>query len=301
MSILVTGASGFIGSAVVKALVSQGEEVIGFDVKPPATLMEGSFVEGSVLNKELLIEVCREYAVDGIIHLAALLQFGCNHNPDRAIEINVGGSMNLLEIARSESIKNFVFASSSGVYGPAENEIDENTPIYPGVSLYGTTKHIIEVAGFRYAELYNISFTALRFWGVYGPGEVSSPGVAMEIKKIESSIKGVDVVVNGVGAEDKRQFTYVEDAASAAILALKTSSMQPRMVNIAGGEESYVSFGDFYKIIKKMYPAAGSVLFSGKGQNRGKVDITAARKILGYEPRVTLEMGIKEIITSMIQ
>lgn len=296
MAVLITGGSGLIGTYVTKELLTRGEEIIIYDLKPPADETGICFVNGTVTDKNRLLNICKKHAVDKVIHLAALLQFGCEQRPHDAIEVNVLGTLKLLEVAQGISAKRFVFASSGAVYGPVEETVTEATPIFPGISLYGATKHLCEVLGTRYERVYSLPFVALRYWGVYGPGEVSSPGMAEVFKRIESSILGKDVVVTEVGPEEKRHFTFVKDAAHAAVLAMDASLKDSRVFNIAGGDDSYVTFQEFYQTIKKLCPSAGNVLFQGKGQNRGKVDISAARKELDYQPRYTLEMGIQEDI-----
>jgi len=296
VAVLITGGSGLIGTYVVKELLTRGEEIVVYDLKLPADETGIYFVNGTVTDKNRLLNICKKRAVDKVIHLAALLQFGCEQRPHDAIAINVLGTLNLLEVARRLSIKRFVFASSGAVYGPVEETMTEATPIFPGISLYGATKHLCEVLGTCYEKVYSLPFVALRYWGVYGPGEVSSPGMAEVFKRIESSISGKDVVITEVGPEEKRHFTFVKDAARAAALALEAPLKDSRIFNIAGGDDSYVTFQEFYQTIKKLCPSAGNVLFQGKGQNRGKVDISAARKEIGYQPRYTLEMGIQEDI-----
>jgi len=296
VAVLITGGSGLIGTYVVKELLTRGEEIVVYDLKPPADETGICFVNGTVTDKNRLLNICKKRAVDKVIHLAALLQFGCEQRPHDAIAINVLGTLNLLEVARRLSIKRFVFASSGAVYGPVEETMTEATPIFPGISLYGATKHLCEVLGTCYEKVYSLPFVALRYWGVYGPGEVSSPGMAEVFKRIESSISGKDVVITEVGPEEKRHFTFVKDAARAAALALEAPLKDSKIFNIAGGDDSYVTFQEFYQTIKKLCPSAGNVLFQGKGQNRGKVDISAARKEIGYQPRYTLEMGIQEDI-----
>jgi nucleoside-diphosphate-sugar epimerase len=296
VAVLITGGSGLIGTYVTKELLTRGEEIIIYDLKPPADETGICFVNGTVTDKNRLLNICKKHAVDKVIHLAALLQFGCEQRPHDAIEVNVLGTLKLLEVAQGISAKRFVFASSGAVYGPVEETVTEATPIFPGISLYGATKHLCEVLGTRYERVYSLPFVALRYWGVYGPGEVSSPGMAEVFKRIESSILGKDVVVTEVGPEEKRHFTFVKDAAHAAVLAMDASLKDSRVFNIAGGDDSYVTFQEFYQTIKKLCPSAGNVLFQGKGQNRGKVDISAARKELDYQPRYTLEMGIQEDI-----
>ena len=296
MTILITGGSGLIGTYITKDLLTRGEEIVVYDLKPPADETGICFVNGTVTDKDRLVNTCKKYAVDKVVHLAALLQFGCEQRPSDAIEINVLGTLNLLEVARRLNIKRFVFASSGAVYGPIENDMIETSPIFQGISLYGATKHLCEILGSRYQELYGISFIALRYLGVYGPGEVSSPGMAEVFKRIESSISGKDVVITEAGPNEKRHFTFVKDAACAAALALEAPLEDSRVFNIAGGDDCYVTFQEFYQTIKKLCPSAGNVLFQGKGQNRGRVDISAARAELSYQPRYTLEMGIQEDI-----
>ena len=296
MAVLITGGSGLIGTYITKELLTRREEIVVYDLKPPADETGISFVNGTVTDKDRLVNTCKKYAVDKVVHLAALLQFGCEQRPSDAIEINVLGTLNLLEVARRLNIKRFVFASSGAVYGPIENDMIETSPIFQGISLYGATKHLCEILGSRYQELYGISFIALRYLGVYGPGEVSSPGMAEVFKRIESSISGKDVVITEAGPNEKRHFTFVKDAACAAALALEAPLEDSRVFNIAGGDDCYVTFQEFYQTIKKLCPSAGNVLFQGKGQNRGRVDISAARAELSYQPRYTLEMGIQEDI-----
>ncbi len=120
--------------------------------------------------------------------------------------------------------------------------------------------------------------------------------MAEVFKKIESTIFGKDVVIEEVGAEERRHFTFVKDAAQASLKALWTENNSHRVFNIAGGDDSYVTLAIFHRIIKNLLPFAGEAIFKGKGQDRGKVDISLARKELGYIPEYTLERGIQEDI-----
>ena len=116
-------------------------------------------------------------------------------------------------------------------------------------------------------------------------------------KKIESIIFEKEVVVEEVGAEERRHFTFVKDAAQAVVKALFAKNDVYRVFNIAGGEESYSNLAEFCQIIRRLFPSAGKVIFSEKKQDdRGKADITLARTELGYSPEYSLERGIKEDI-----
>lgn len=300
MAILVTGASGFIGTHVVAELVERGDEVVAFDLAPRRPL-KGVFIQGTITDINLLRTTFERYNIDRVIHLAGLLQFKCNQEPKQAIEVNVAGTLNVIEVAKTQDAKNFVFASSGAVYGSIQGPIRDNSPIYPGVKLYGAAKHVCEVLGSQYSTVYGMPFSALRYWGVYGPGEVATAGIAKVIKDIEGTASGRDVVIEAVGAVERRHFTYVKDAAHATVLAIDNPLEEPRVFNIAGGEESFVTFQQFYEVIKKLNPQTGKATFTGAGQDRDKVDISAARKMIGYNPRYSLEMGLGEVIEYVLK
>lgn len=301
MAILVTGGTGFLGSFVVRALWERGEIPVVLDVGDPGRSLQSllgkfPFVTGGINDIDLLVRIIEGYRVDRVIHLAALLQFGCEKDPRRAIEVNVQGTLNVLEACRRRGIKKIVFASSGAVYGPRAEPIDEGCPVLPSVSLYGATKFLGEVLLERYQKLYGIHFIALRYWGIYGPGEMRSPGMANVFKKIESTILGEDVIIEDVGAEERRHFTFVKDAAQATLKALFVEKNFHKVFNIAGGEDSFVTFAEFHRIIKRLLPSAGEAIFKGKGQDRGKIDISLARAELGYCSEYSLERGIQEDI-----
>lgn len=301
MTVLVTGGAGFLGSFVVDALVEAGQAPVILDLHeaPRRGDRAGAglpVVRGGIEDLDFLLRTMTERDVERVIHLAGFLQFGCAQDPWRAVEVNVRGTLNVLEAARRTGATRIVFASSGAVYGPRTDAIREDSPILPGVSLYGATKFLGEVLLRHYRELHGISFVALRYWGIYGPGEVQSPGVAEVIKRIESTIGGRDVVVDEVGADERRHFLFVKDAARATVKALLAPGAANGVYNIAGGPDHYVTFGEFHRVIKRLCPGAGDVVFRGTGQDRGRVDIARAERELGYRPRFSLEEGIREDI-----
>lgn len=301
MAILITGGTGLIGSGVVRSLLEKGEIPVALDLREPGRSLQDLggkfvFVKGGINDLDFLMQTMEDHGINRVVHLAALLQFGCELDPQKAIEVNVQGTLNVLEASRRIGVKKIVFASSAAVYGPGLDPIDEGSPILPGGSLYGTTKFLGEVLLDRYQKLYGVPFIALRYWGVYGPGEVRSAGMAEVFKKIESTISTKAVVIEEVGAEEPMHFTFVKDAAQATVKALFTDQNAHRIFNIAGGEESYVTFGEFYRVIKKLLPSAGEAIFRGKRIGRGKVNISLARAELNYVPEYTLERGIREDI-----
>lgn len=305
MRVLVTGGTGFIGTFVVLALLQAGEAPVVLDARAPRGLLadpanDVPFVEGSVEDSDLVLRAMQVHQADQVVHLASLLQFGCARDPRRAVEVNVRGTLNVLEAARRTGVRKVVFASSGAVYGPRTDPMDEDSPVLPNVSLYGATKFLGEVLLRHYRDLYGIPFVALRYGGVYGPGEVRSPGVAEVVKRIESTIDGRDVVIDEVGADDRRHFVFVKDAAQATVQALRAEHNVRGVFNIAGGADSYVSFAGFHRVIKTLHPGAGEATFTGKGQDRGRVDISLARTELGYTPHYSLEEGIREDISFLV-
>lgn len=305
MTIMVTGGTGFLGSFVVKELADKGETPVVFDIGDPTRSLQdvlGSFrfVKGGLNDFDLLVRTMEENKVNRVVHLAAFLQFGCERDPRKAIEVNVQGTLNIAEACHRTGVKKIVFASSGAVYGPLTESMDEDHPILPGISLYGATKFLGEVFLDRWQRAYEIPFIALRYWGIYGPGEVHSPGMAEVFKKIEKTILGEDVVIEEVGADERRHFCFVKDAAQATTRALDAEKNRHKVFNIAGGDDSYVTFSEFHRVIKDLNPSAGEIIFKGKGQDRGKVDISRAREELGYTPKYTLEEGIKEDISSFL-
>jgi UDP-glucose 4-epimerase len=302
MGILVTGGTGLVGSYVVRELITSHQQPVVLDIRDPGDLLkdcldEMVFIKGGIEDSRFINKVFEDHHIEKIIHLGSLLQFGCERNPQKAVAINIVGTTNLLEAARNQEAKRFVFSSSGAVYGPQEGGINEASLISPSASLYGRGKFFCESLGSIYEQLYGITFVSLRYAGVFGPGKVGSPGIAKVIKEIESTISGKDVTIDERVSPDKKiHLVYVRDVARATILALEAEGLRHRVFNISGADDCYVTFGEFHSTLKKLVPSAGDVTFTAEGPNRGKVDNSLARQELGYVPEYSLEMGIEEDI-----
>jgi UDP-glucose 4-epimerase len=301
MAVLITGGTGLIGSFVTRSLLERGEHPAILDVREPGSLLRDaignfSFIKGEVTDGDLLVRVIRTYEVDRVIHLAALLQFDCERDPKRAIEVNVEGTLKMLEAAVPAGVKKIVFASSIGVYGPQTGDIREETFISPEFSLYGATKLLGEHLLERYRRISGIPFIALRYCGVYGPGEVRSLGMAEVIKRLESTISGRDATIEALSGDERINFTFVGDAAQATLEALFVERNIHNVFNISGGDDNYITSKKFHAIIKGQVPSAGSAIFTGKKRDQQRVDISLARKELGYSPEYSIERGIGEIV-----
>jgi UDP-glucose 4-epimerase len=300
-AVLITGGTGLIGSFVVRSLLEIGERPVVFDIAEPGPSLrdisgEFVFIKGTVTDSEGVAHALDTHRISKVIHMAGVLQFGCERDPGRAAEVNVMGLLNIIRAAVQTKIRKMVFASSSATYGTQSGMLQESSPVSSELSLYGATKLLGENLLERYYRVHGLPYIALRYSAVYGPGEVSSPGMADVIKKIEKTILGQDMVIDEVAAEDRRNFTFVKDAAAATINALMAEKNVHRVFNITGGEQNYTSSADFHQIIKKLVPSAGRAIFQGKGRDRGMIDISLARQELGYSPRFSLEEGIREDI-----
>jgi len=301
MKVLVTGGTGFIGSYVLLELIRRKEETIVFDIEPSSRVAKNiqentKWVQGDIRNGENTEAVIREYRPDVVINLAGLLQYGCMENPRRAIEVNVLGLSNVLEGGRKCGVKRIVTASSAAAYGFFTKQVQEREPIPTDVTLYGATKFIGEILGRQYIENYGMEVVNLRYFGVYGPGEVRSPGMAKVIKDIESIVTGKSVVLPTVKGSDHTHLIFVADAAYATVLAAVVPGPLSLVFNVAGGPESYITFDEIVSIIQGMALNCGQVTFQGKGRDRGPMDITLAQKELGFKPRYTPQEGFLESV-----
>lgn len=302
MKILVTGATGFIGSHIVQELVERGDDIAVFDIQPISKVIAGigkkvPWHQGDVRNPEEVKKEVAEFRPEVIINMAGLLMFGCAQNPRLAVEVNVYGLSNVLEAARQFGVRRVVTASSSAVYGGGGQKPEETAPISPNVTLYGGTKFLGELISRQYIENYRLEAVNLRYYGVYGPGEVRSAGIAKALKDIESIVTGKDVVIPKVSETDQIHLVFVADAAHATVLAATVPGPVSLVYNVAGVPEDYVTFGEIVATIKKLEPKSGNVIFMGEGKEArglGCFDISRARKELGFEPKYTMEKGLRE-------
>ncbi len=301
MRILVTGGTGFIGSYVLLELIQREEEIVVFDIEPASKVAQSiqgklTWIQGDIRDLAQVEAVIEKHRPEAIINLAGLLQYGCMENPRRAVEVNILGLSNVLEASRKNGVRRVVTASSAAAYGALARTMKEIEPIPTDVTLYGATKFFGEILCRQYIENYKLEANNMRYFGVYGPGEVRSPGIAKVLKDIESIVTGKSVTLPTVRGTDHIHLVFVADAAQATVLAATVPGPLSLVFNIAGGPESYVTFEEIVGTIQKMVPNCGKVVFQGKGRDRGAMDISLARRELGYEPRYSPEKGLLESV-----
>lgn len=303
---LVTGGAGFIGSNIVSALVRQGKAVRLLDNCATGKLsnLEGilnqiEFIQGDVRDLSIVRETVRD--IDYVLHQAALPSVARSvDNPIATNEVNVTGTLNILVAARDAKVKRVVYASSSSAYG--------NSPVLPKredmpanpISPYAISKYAGEQYCKVFYTLYGLETIALRYFNVFGPRQSPSSQYAAAIPIfIKAFLEGKPPTIFGEG-EQSRDFTFVENVVSANLLACHAEGAAGEIFNIACGKRTTVN--DLARAIKNMLGSSVEPVYSKarKGDVRHSLaDITKARRILGYEPKVDFEAGLQQTIEWM--
>ena len=296
MKVLVTGGAGFIGSHVADAFVTEGYEVVVVDDLStgsrenlnPAT----AFYEVDIRDEEALAEVFAREKPDYVSHQAARAQVRESmEKPGLYAEVNIIGSLNVLQLCRRHGIRKIIYASTGGaVYGEPEYlPADESHPINP-LDPYGASKHHMEHYLYLYRVNWGLSYTILRYPNVYGPRQdpYGEAGVVAIFAK--QMLTGGQPIINGTG-EQERDFVYVGDVANANLLAIKQGDGE--IFNIGMGIGT--SINDIFHSLKEATgysgeevhgpPKAGEVF-------RIYLDASKARRELGWSARVSLGEGL---------
>ena len=317
MSVLVTGAAGFIGYHVSRALLARGDEVVGMDnlndyyevsLKRARLDQLGgidgfSFEEVDIADAPYVEGAAMKHrGIDRVVHLAA--QAGVRYsieNPHAYARSNLNGQMSILELCRDlKDFKNLVFASSSSVYGGNEKlpfATDDNTD--QPVSLYAATKKSGEMLAYSYAHLYGFPCTGLRFFTVYGPWGRPDMAYFSFTKKIFAG-ETIDVYNNG---EMGRDFTYIDDITAGVLAALDRPPMgakgEPPFAVYNLGNHQPVALLDFIKVIENEVGRDAVMNFMPMQAGDVKqtfADIDSSRRDLDYDPQTSLIEGIKKFV-----
>ena len=296
-NILVTGGAGFIGSNLVDR-ISLENRVIVLDNVSSGLLsnLEKSkdritFVKGTTLDKGLLKDIVAE--VEFIFHLAANVgNVKSIEDPSFDMEVNIKGTINLLEACLNSNIKRLVYSSSGAIFGEAKYlTIDEDHPLNPE-SPYGVSKLAAEKYCFAFHKIHGLPTTALRYFNAYGPRQGSS-GYANVIAIFFQRIReGKPLTIYGDG-EQTRDFVFVTDIVKANILAATQPAAVGEIFNIATGKEDDVNH--LVSIINQISGKENEVIYadSRAGEvKHSRANIVKARRILSYNPEINLEQGL---------
>ena len=308
MKILVTGGAGFIGSSVVDRLLGRGDEVICLDnfdtfynpaIKKrniKSALKNPSFklIEGDIRDMELLKRIFGEHRIEMVFHPAA--RAGVRPSiidPMLYQDVNIKGTMNLLEMAREHRIRGFVFASSSSVYGTNEKvPFAETDRVDNPISPYAATKKACELIAYTYHHLYGMNITCLRFFTVYGPRQRPEMAIHKFTRLID---QGKPVPMFGDGSS-RRDYTYIDDIVDGVIKSIDHNAPY-EIINL--GESQTTELRELIGLIEKYL--GKKALIEMLPDQPGDVpityaDITKAREVLGYDPSTKAREGVRKFV-----
>jgi UDP-glucuronate 4-epimerase len=313
MAVLVTGAAGFIGMHVSRALLDRGENVVGVDTLNDYYSVELKrarlaqckgleFVEADIGHTEVLGAIVRSKGVKRVIHLAA--QAGVRHSlkqPLAYAQSNLHGFVSVLEVCRREQLEHLVYASSSSVYGANTSErYSESEPVDRPLSLYAATKRANELMAHAYSHLYGLPTTGLRFFTVYGPW--GRPDMAY-YSFSQAIVRGEPIAVFNQGRME-RDFTYIDDVVQGVVrcsdrVATPVSPGEPaaRVFNI--GNHRPVELLQFVRTLEDLLGRSAVIRY--EPMQAGDVlatcaDVSALKDWVGFEPSTPLRDGLGRFV-----
>ena len=306
LKILITGAAGFIGSHLCERLLDRGDMVIALDSfndyydtarkqknvhqlrnQPRCILCEADICDEGTINR-----IFADHRPDAVVHLAA---YGAvRYSIGRArlyTHVNIGASINVLEAAREIGVENFVFASTSSVYGNTKHlPFVETDPCNQPLAPYPASKKAVELMGYTYHHLHGLNFTALRFFNVYGPR--GRPDM-MPFIVIDGIINRREIVLFD-GGRMKRDWTYIDDIIGGVIAAIDRQ-LGYELINLGRGEP--VLMTDLVEIIEGLVGYKAILSTPRAPLSEPKItfaDIDKARRLLDYNPQTSLAAGLRK-------
>ena len=299
MRYLVTGGAGFIGSNTVDELVRRGHSVVVLDdissgkednlaeVRNKITFIKGSITDIEVVRKAM-------HEAEYVLHLAARTSVPRSmKDPIETNRINIDGTLNVLVAAKELKVKRVVFAASSSVYGETVTlpKVESMRP--EPISPYGVTKYVGELYGQTFGRCYGLENVAVRYFNIFGPRQdPGSPYSGVLAKFCTAFLEDTQPVVFGDG-EQTRDFTYVENAVQANLLACEAPNAAGRVFNVGVGGRTSLN-----EVLRELGKITGKTLETKYEPPRdgdirdSQADISQAEEILGYRPPVTFEEGL---------
>jgi UDP-glucuronate 4-epimerase len=305
--VLVTGGAGFIGSHLVDRLLSENDwrvtavddfndfyspEIKRRNVQRQLQNPGFRLVEADIRDKAELAQIFADSKFDCIVHLAARAGVRPSlREPQLYVETNVNGTMNLLELTRQHKVPQFVFGSSSSVYGVNEKvPFSESDPIFNPISPYAATKAAGELLCHTYSHLYGLRCICLRFFTVYGPRQ--RPDLAIH-KFAQLISDGKPIPVFGDGTT-RRDYTYIDDIVAGVRAAIDYDKTNYEVINL--GESRTVELRELIGLLEKELDLRAVI--ERQPMQPGDVpqtfaDISRAQKLLGYNPQTQIEDGLR--------
>jgi UDP-glucuronate 4-epimerase len=311
MKILVTGGAGFIGSSLCEKLIDLNHSVFCLDnfcdfyspkIKENniSTLLENKnfkLYRNDIRDLSQLDKIFSENNFELLIHLAAMAGVRPSiENPLLYTEVNVNGTLNILEMCRKYHVKKMIFASSSSVYGNSQKvPFSESDNVDYPISPYAATKKSGELLCYNYHHLYDLSVICLRFFTVYGPKQ--RPDLAIH-KFAKAIIEGKSIPVFGDGST-QRDYTYIDDIIDGITKSINYINNNKVYEIFNLGESQTISLNEMISTIEKHLNLKAIKEFKNKQPGdveRTFADISKSRKILNYDPKTSFSDGIKKFI-----
>jgi UDP-glucose 4-epimerase len=296
--ILVTGGRGFLGRRVSASLAERGHEVASLDngfrsygALPPGVEQ----IDADVRDADAVTAAVR--GRDAVVHLAAVQGTGNFYEiPEVVLDVNVRGVLHVAEACAAEGVGRLFFSSSSECYGvpetfpTAEDEpLVVPDPLNPRWS-YGGSKILGELVVVNYARRHGYEFTIARYHNVYGPEMGLDHVIPQFIRRLET---GEEFTIQGDG-EQRRAFCFVDDAVAGTVAAIELEAAANQIFNLGNPAEEY-SINDVVELLSRVSGKTiepRRVPFGGEGTRRRLPDVTRARELLGFDPRITFEDGL---------
>lgn len=300
MRLVVTGGAGFIGSNTVDELISRGHSVVvvddlssGKEENLAEVRSKITFIKGSITDLEIVRKAMME--ADCVLHLAARTSVPRSvKDPIETNRINVDGTLNVLVAARDAKVKRVVFAASSSAYGETRT-LPKSEDMRPEpISPYGVTKFVGELYAQTFGRVYGLENVSLRYFNVFGPRQdPNSPYSGVLSRFCTAFLDDTQPVVFGDG-EQSRDFTYIENVVQANLLACEAPAASGKIVNVGTG--SRFTLNETLALLRKISGKSLEIKYDPprEGDIRdSQADISFARQILGYEPTVDFEEGLR--------
>ncbi len=304
--ILLTGIAGFIASRTGQMLLDRGIDVVGIDnindyydvrikeyrLKSLRKYKNFTFYKCDIENKYALKTIFKKFPFTTVANLAA--RAGVRYsmkNPYVYLSTNAMGTLNLLELCKEYKVKKFLLASTSSLYAGQKMPFVENLPVNSPISPYAASKKAAEVMAYTYHYLYGIDVSILRYFTVYGPAGRPDMSIFRFIKWIDES-KPIEIFGDGTQSRD---FTYVDDIAAGTIKALKKVGFE--IINL-GGNRPY-ELNEMIRLIEKQLGKESQrheKAFHKTDLKATWANISKAQQLLAWQPKVSLEEGIKQTV-----
>jgi UDP-glucose 4-epimerase len=312
MKVLITGGMGVIGAEVSRRFVKGGIRPVLYarrrDESLIGDIMDKVDIEiGDITDLPRLMHALKQHKITHIVHMAGLVSAPSSANPHLSAQINVGGTMNVLEAARLFDIERVVYSSAKGIYGPFEGEygypnyrpVTEDHPKAP-FRFYDFTKLMGEQSCQYYATAFGLDTVVLRFATTFGPGKTARHGnMAVTSRVVEDPAAG-RVFKIAKGGDEKDDFIYNKDCAEGVFLATTVTGLKSRAFNIGTGVGH--TLNDFAEAIRRLLPNAqfdigpGLNFLGSEKPLHAVFDISRAQTELGYRPQYDLDAAVADYL-----